>query len=55
MPNTDARVPFPPPHAQPPRGVNHLVLNVRDLDVSHRFWTECAANRHSMWRRSPPQ
>ncbi|MCI0546340.1 MAG: VOC family protein [Candidatus Rokubacteria bacterium] len=25
---------------QPPRGVNHLVLNVRDLEVSHRFWTE---------------
>lgn len=24
----------------PPRGVNHVVLNVRDLDVSHRFWTE---------------
>ena len=27
-------------HAQTPRGVNHLVLNVRDLDESHRFWTE---------------
>src|SRR3989304_885616 len=40
MPNTDARVPFPPPHPQPPRGVNHLVLNVRDLEASHRFWTE---------------
>ncbi len=40
MPNDDARVPAPPPHAQPPRGVNHLVLNVRDLEVSHRFWTE---------------
>jgi catechol 2,3-dioxygenase len=26
--------------AQAPRGVNHLVLNVRDLEVSHRFWTE---------------
>jgi catechol-2,3-dioxygenase len=24
----------------PPRGINHLVLNVRDLEVSHRFWTE---------------
>jgi catechol 2,3-dioxygenase len=23
-----------------PRGINHLVLNVRDLEVSHRFWTE---------------
>jgi catechol 2,3-dioxygenase len=26
--------------AEPPRGINHLVLNVRDLEVSHRFWTE---------------
>lgn len=26
--------------AQTPRGVNHLVLNVRDLEESHRFWTE---------------
>jgi catechol 2,3-dioxygenase len=39
MPNDDARVPAPPPHAHPPCGVNHLVLNVRDLEVSHRFWT----------------
>ncbi len=29
-----------PSKPQTPRGVNHLVLNVRDLDVSHRFWTE---------------
>jgi catechol 2,3-dioxygenase len=26
--------------AHPPRGINHVVLNVRDLEVSHRFWTE---------------
>ena len=26
--------------AQTPRGVNHLVLNVRNLDVSHQFWTD---------------
>ena len=26
--------------AQAPRGINHVVLNVRDLEVSHRFWTE---------------
>ena len=26
--------------AQTPRGINHLVLNVRDIEVSHRFWTE---------------
>src|SRR5882757_10373414 len=23
-----------------PSGINHLVLNVRDLEESHRFWTE---------------
>jgi catechol 2,3-dioxygenase-like lactoylglutathione lyase family enzyme len=28
------------PTPQPPRGVNHVVLNVRNLKVSHRFWTE---------------
>jgi catechol 2,3-dioxygenase len=29
-------------NAQPqaPRGINHLVLNVRDMEVSHKFWTE---------------
>jgi catechol 2,3-dioxygenase-like lactoylglutathione lyase family enzyme len=32
--------PRPLPQVSPPRGVNHLVLNVRDLEVSHRFWTE---------------
>ena len=26
--------------AQTPRGINHLVLNVRNLEVSHKFWTE---------------
>jgi len=31
--------------AQTPSGLNHLVLNVRDLDVSHRFWTECLGFR----------
>ena len=32
--------PLAPPHAQPPRGINHVVLNVRNLEASHRFWTE---------------
>ena len=40
MPNPNAHVPAPPTHAQPPRGINHMVLNVRDLEVSDRFWTE---------------
>jgi catechol 2,3-dioxygenase len=38
---TQTRVPTAAPtQAQTPRGINHLVLNVRNLDVAHRFWTE---------------
>jgi catechol 2,3-dioxygenase len=29
-----------PARAVSPRGINHLVLNVRDIEESHRFWTE---------------
>src|SRR5688572_15429124 len=29
-----------PAQAQTPRGINHLVLNVRNMEVSHKFWTE---------------
>jgi catechol 2,3-dioxygenase len=29
-----------------PVGLNHLVLNVRDLEESHRFWTELLGFRH---------
>ena len=38
MANDAAHV--PPPQALPPRGINHMVLNVRNLEVSHKFWTE---------------
>ena len=34
------RAPPPPAKAVSPVGVNHLVLNVRDIEESHRFWTE---------------
>jgi catechol 2,3-dioxygenase len=30
----------PPTRAVAPSGVAHIVLNVRDIQVSHRFWTE---------------
>ena len=30
----------PPPEAVTPVGINHLVLNVRDIEESHAFWTE---------------
>ena len=29
-----------PDRAVTPVGVNHLVLNVRDIEESHEFWTE---------------
>ena len=31
---------MPTTSAQTPRGINHVVLNVTNLEVSHRFWTE---------------
>jgi catechol 2,3-dioxygenase len=40
MSNSDASVPSAPDRSQAPRGVNHIVLNVRDIEVSHRFWTD---------------
>lgn len=33
-------IPTPPRAAVTPSGLNHLVLNVRDLEESHAFWTE---------------
>ena len=35
----------PPAHAQAPRAINHLVLNVRNMEVSHKSWTEIIAFR----------
>lgn len=31
---------LPAAETQTPCGLNHIVMNVRDLGVSHRFWTE---------------
>ncbi len=60
MAKDDLHAPPPPAQAQTPRGVNHLVLNVRDLDVSHRFWTEimgfhCVAQLKSIPGRTRPK
>ncbi|MBV8494516.1 MAG: VOC family protein, partial [Alphaproteobacteria bacterium] len=33
-------VPETPTEAVTPAGVNHLVINVRDMEESHKFWTE---------------
>ena len=40
MANTISDAPATPAEAVSPRGINHLVLNVRDIEESHRFWTE---------------
>ena len=29
-----------PAEAVPPEGINHLVLNVKDIERSHQFWTQ---------------
>jgi len=60
MANDDLHAPAPPAQAQTPRGVNHLVLNVKDLDVSHHFWTEimgfhCVAQLKSIPGRTRPK
>jgi len=40
---------------QAPTGLNHLVLNVRDLERAHRFWTECLGFHHvGTWEGRPP-
>jgi len=60
MPNNDVHVPASPAQAQTPRGINHVVLNVRDLEVSHRFWTEvmgfrCVGELKSIRGRQRPK
>lgn len=52
--------PAAPAQAVAPRGINHLVLNVRNMDVSHRFWTEilgfrCVAELKPVPERKRPK
>jgi catechol 2,3-dioxygenase len=37
---TSPIVPPAPTAAVTPGGINHLVINVRDMEESHKFWTE---------------
>jgi len=48
------RIPSPPGQAQAPRGINHLVLNVRNMEESHRFWTEIMGFRQVAELRPRP-
>ena len=43
-----------PQQAQTPRGVNHLVLNVTNMEASHRFWTEIMGFRQVAELRPSP-
>jgi catechol 2,3-dioxygenase-like lactoylglutathione lyase family enzyme len=40
MDETSKIAPAAPTEAVVPCGINHLVINVRDIEESHRFWTE---------------
>ena len=40
MTDRGSDIPPAPAEAVSPSGINHLVLNVRDIEKSHRFWTE---------------
>ncbi len=44
-----------PQKAVTPRGVNHIVFNVRNLEESHRFWTEIIGFRQVGELRPTPQ
>jgi catechol-2,3-dioxygenase len=47
--------PAAPSQAVTPRGINHLVLNVRDIEESHRFWTEMIGFRQVGELKPTPQ
>lgn len=46
-------MPAPVIEAQTPCGLNHLVLNVRDIEESRRFWTELLGFRQVGTSRRP--
>jgi catechol 2,3-dioxygenase len=54
MSSRDTHAPSTPAQAEPPRGINHVVLNVRDLEASHRFWTEIMGVRQVAALRPRP-
>ena len=41
------------PKAQAPLGIDHLVLNCRDIEASHRFWCDLLGLRHVGTSRRP--
>lgn len=55
MSDSDSGSPAAPDRAVTPVGLNHLVLNVRDLEESHRFWTEMLGFRQVGELRQTPE
>jgi len=47
-------IPAAPAEAVSPSGINHLVLNVRDIEESHRFWTEIVGMKQVATLRPRP-
>lgn len=54
MSNQDGKKPSTPECAAPPVGINHVVLNVSDLETSHKFWTEIMGFRQVAELRPKP-
>src|SRR5262249_13585549 len=57
---SSGNVPAEPKEAQTPRSINHVVLNVSNIEVSHKFWTEimgfrCVAQLKSVPGRVRPK
>ena len=46
MDNVTATEVVAPRQAVAPRAINHVVLNVRGIEESHRFWTEMIGFKH---------
>src|SRR5437764_13613260 len=54
MANPVSDAPEAPAQAVSPSGINHLVLNVRDIEASHRFWTEIVGLKQVATLRQRP-
>ena len=54
MPSQNSHGSAAPEHVQTPVGINHMVLNVSDLERSHRFWTEIMGFRQVAELRPKP-
>src|SRR5678815_3644609 len=54
MANDNVELPVAPRQAVSPRGVNHIVLNVRNLETSHAFWTEIMGFRQAAELKPKP-